>query len=110
MHHILSYAHIFIGDSQTMAAEAAILGTPSIRFSSFTDKLGYLIELQSKYLLTIGINSDNPDRLIETIKRMVKIKNIKDLWFIRSKIMTDDKINVQNFFYEFFLNIILYIV
>ena len=29
MHHILSYAHIFIGDSQTMAAEAAILGTPS---------------------------------------------------------------------------------
>ena len=103
MHHILSYAHIFIGDSQTMAAEAAILGTPSIRFSSFTNKLGYLIELQSKYLLTIGINSDNPDKLIETIKRIVKIKKIKDLWFIRSKIMTDDKINVQNFFYEFFL-------
>jgi len=104
MHHILNYAHMFIGDSQTMAAEAAILGTPSIRFSSFTNKLGYLKELQSKYYLTIGINSDKPDKLIETIKKITKIKNIKSLWIIRAKIMINEKIDVQEFFYKFFFN------
>jgi len=104
MHHVLNFAETYIGDSQTMAAEAAILGTPSIRFSSFTNKLGYLKELQSKYNLTIGINSNEPDKLIETIKRVVETKNIKPLWNIRSKIMISNKINVQNFFYNFFIN------
>ncbi len=104
MHHILNYAHIFIGDSQTMSAEAAILGTPSIRFSSFTNKLGYLKELQSKYHLTIGINSNRPDKLINEIKKVIKNKNIKSLWILRSKILTNDKVNVQDFFYQFFLN------
>jgi len=104
MHHVLNYAHIFIGDSQTMSAEAAILGTPSIRFSSFTNKLRYLGELQSKYYLTIGIDSDKPDKLIEVIKKVVKIKNIKSLWIKRSKIMRTDKIDVQDFLYQFFFH------
>jgi predicted glycosyltransferase len=33
---------LYIGDSQTMAAEAAVLGIPSIRFNSFVGKLVYL--------------------------------------------------------------------
>ena len=40
IHHALSFAQIYIGDSQTMAAEAAVLGTPSIRFNDFVGKLG----------------------------------------------------------------------
>lgn len=35
MHSLLRYATIYIGDSQTMATEAALLGTPSIRYNSF---------------------------------------------------------------------------
>ena len=35
IHHVLSYADLYIGDSQTMAAEAALLGTPAIRSNSF---------------------------------------------------------------------------
>lgn len=35
IHHILHYASLYIGDSQTMATEAALLGTPAIRFNSF---------------------------------------------------------------------------
>ena len=31
MHHALAFASLYIGDTQTMAAEAAVLGTPSIR-------------------------------------------------------------------------------
>ncbi len=35
IHHVLYYASLYIGDSQTMATEAALLGTPSIRYNSF---------------------------------------------------------------------------
>jgi len=35
IHSVLHYASLYIGDSQTMATESALLGTPSIRFNSF---------------------------------------------------------------------------
>ena len=35
MHHALAYADLYLGDSQTMATEAALLGTPAIRSNSF---------------------------------------------------------------------------
>ena len=104
MHHIIYFSYAFIGDSQTMAAEAAVLGTPSVRFSDFTGKLGYLKELQSKYFLTIGISSNKPNILIKVIKKILDTKNIKAIWSKRSKIMMADKIDVQNFFYSFFSN------
>jgi len=35
IHHALYYASLYLGDSQTMATEAALLGAPSIRCNSF---------------------------------------------------------------------------
>lgn len=35
IHSVLTYADLYLGDSQTMAAEAALLGTPAIRTNSF---------------------------------------------------------------------------
>ena len=38
MHHTLRKAALYIGDSQTMATEAALCGTPAIRYNSFVGK------------------------------------------------------------------------
>lgn len=35
IHSVLAYADLYLGDSQTMATEAALLGTPAIRSNSF---------------------------------------------------------------------------
>ena len=35
MHRVLAFADLYLGDSQTMATEAALLGTPAIRSNSF---------------------------------------------------------------------------
>ena len=35
MHHVLAFADLYLGDSQTMATESALLGTPAIRSNSF---------------------------------------------------------------------------
>jgi predicted glycosyltransferase len=67
MHHILSFASLLISDSQSMTHEAALLGTPSVRFNDFYDKVGVLNELESKYDLTYGISPDKPDQLFEKV-------------------------------------------
>lgn len=46
MHHILAFARLLVTDSQTMAAEAACIGTPVIQVSSFNDRLSYIRELK----------------------------------------------------------------
>ncbi len=35
LHSLIHYANLYVGDSQSMATEAALLGTPSVRFNSF---------------------------------------------------------------------------
>jgi uncharacterized protein len=46
-HHLLAAACLFVGDSQSVAAESAVLGIPALRLSSFTDRVFYLRWLES---------------------------------------------------------------
>lgn len=57
IHHIMAFASLYIGDSQTMACEAGILGTPFIRFNDFVGRIGYLKELEDVYQLGYGIHA-----------------------------------------------------
>jgi predicted glycosyltransferase len=68
MHHALAFASLYIGDSQTMAAEAAVLGTPCIRFNDFVGKIGYLRDLEERGL-SVGIPSGAPDLLFKSAGR-----------------------------------------
>lgn len=51
------FASLYIGDSQTMAAEAGVLGVPFVRFNDFVGRIGYLRELEDKYELGYGIHA-----------------------------------------------------
>ncbi len=63
VHHALYYATLFVGDSQTMTSEAAVLGTPAIRFSDFKGRLSVIDELE-RYGLTTAISPDHPEELL----------------------------------------------
>jgi len=67
MHHILAYTKLYIGDSQTMAAEAGVLGTPFIRINDFVGKISYLDELENHYELGWGIKPNDPDKIMKVI-------------------------------------------
>ncbi len=74
IHHILSFADLYVGDSQTMATEAALLGTPTIRSNSFVgeeDMSNFKI-LEKQHQLLINININNFDALFNTVRRMVE--------------------------------------
>ena len=57
IHHVLAFADMYLGDSQTMATEAALLGTPAVRSNSFVgpnDMTNFKV-LEDKYGLLCNI-------------------------------------------------------
>jgi uncharacterized protein len=95
IHHALFFASLYIGDSQTMAAEAAILGTPSIRYNDFVGKLGYLNELETKYSLTYGIDTNNTKKLFDTIHYYIQYINNKKAYSEFKNIMLKECIDTN---------------
>jgi predicted glycosyltransferase len=104
MHHILAFANLYIGDSQTMTAEAAVLGTPALRFNDFVGRLGYLEELEHKYWLTYGIKTSEPQKLLAKIEELLCLPDLKKMWRIKKDKMLNDKINITQFMTWFIEN------
>jgi len=99
MHHILAQAKIFIGDSQTMSAEAGVLGTPFIRYNDFVGELGYLSELEKKYELGYGIKPPEFDEVLRLAKKMIETINIKKIWGKKRDIMLSEKIDFSQYLF-----------
>jgi predicted glycosyltransferase len=104
IHHILYFADMYIGDSQTMAAESAVLGTPSLRYNDFVRRLGYLDELEDKYNLTFGFKTSDSEKLIEKIKELINNQNLKENWIKNRNKMLSEKINLTDFLAWFIEN------
>ena len=117
MHHVMAFASLYIGDSQTMAAEAGVLGTPFVRFNDFVGRIGYLRELEDVYQLGYGIHAsplteDSPIRrndgslqpsgteaLYSAVEALVAMpaNERKALFTARRKQMLSDKIDYAKF-------------
>lgn len=104
VHSLLYYSTMFIGDSQTMTSEAAVLGTPAIRSNSFVDRIEYLEEEEHKYQLTYGFLPTDADAMFKKIEELLAIPNLKEVWQERRLKMLDDKIDVSAFYVWFVEN------
>lgn len=96
IHHALAFAQMYIGDSQTMAAEAAVLGTPSIRFNDFVGQIGYLEVLEKRYGLTYGIPTSEPHRLMDKVAELLA-PAVKREWAVRRDRMLDKSVDAAAF-------------
>ena len=104
IHHWMAFASIYIGDSQSMAVESAMLGTPSIRFSDFAHRIGVLNALEEQYRLTTGIPSNRPEILYQTVRQMIDTPNLKSEYQRRRQKMLSEQIDVTQFFVDFIVN------
>ncbi|MHB2149525.1 DUF354 domain-containing protein [Calditrichota bacterium LG25] len=104
IHHFLYYATMFLGDSQTMTSEAAVLGTPAIRCNTFVGQISYLEEEEHKYGLTYGFTPDKFDKMLDKIKELLTMPNLKQEWQKRRERMLKDKIDVTAFLVWFVEN------
>lgn len=97
IHHVLANARLYIGDSQSMAVEAAMLGTPSVRFNDFAGRIGVLEELEHKYGLTYGIPSSQPEVLYEKVEGLLSMPDLRECFQKKRQKMLADKIDVTAF-------------
>jgi uncharacterized protein len=103
MHHIMNYATMYIGDSQTMTAEAAVLGVPAYRYNDFVGKLSYLTELENVYQLAKGFTTNNWDAMLEAIAIDLKNTSLKQVHATRLQQLLSEKINAAEFIQQLLL-------
>jgi hypothetical protein len=104
IHHVLAFAKMYIGDSQSMAVESALLGTPGIRFNDFAGEIGVLNELEEKYGLTRSFKTFEEADFMDYVDNLVSNKNISQEYAQRRINMLKDKINTKDFFIWFIEN------
>jgi predicted glycosyltransferase len=104
VHSLLYYATMFIGDSQTMTSEAAMLGTPAIRSNSFVGRIAYLEEQEHKYGLTYGFLPEKFEEMKAKIQELLAMPDLKEEWNKRRQVMLKDKIDVSAFYIWFVEN------
>lgn len=104
IHSLLFYATMFLGDSQTMTSEAAILGTPALKCNTFAGKLSVPNELEEKYGLCYSYHPKDFDVFFEKTKELLSERNLKEKWSERRKRFIEDKIDVTAFMVWFIEN------
>ena len=100
MHHVMAFASLYIGDSQTMAAEAGVLGVPFVRFNDFVGRIGYLRELEEDYQLGYGIKASeegSAERMYKVVDDLLSMPNLKEEWQKRRQKMLSEKIDYARF-------------
>tara|TARA_Y100000385_G_C13043990_1_gene616602 strand:+ start:504 stop:1568 length:1065 start_codon:yes stop_codon:yes gene_type:complete len=103
-HSLMYYATMFLGDSQTMTSESAIIGTPAIRMNSFVGEIAYLEELELKYKLTYGFKPNQFTEMLLKVESLLKKENLKKIWKKRNKKMIIDKSDITSYFIWFIEN------
>ena len=103
MHHMLAFAKMYIGDSQTMAAEAGVLGTPFIRVNDFVGRLGYLNELELKYELGYGIKPDKIHAVFQITRSLLTKPDITPEWNSKRMRMLAEKVDFASYLNSFLL-------
>jgi predicted glycosyltransferase len=97
IHSLLYYSDLYVGESATMASEAALLGTPSVFVSSSTRS--YTDELHDKYDL-VYTYSDRQNAQYEALSKCLAILNndtCKEDWIVKRDKMLSEKIDLTGF-------------
>ncbi|MWV40040.1 DUF354 domain-containing protein [Natrialba sp. INN-245] len=97
IHQLLYHADLYVGDSQTMATEAAVLGTPSVRSNTFAggDDMSNFVTLEEEYDLLYSTGDE--DRALELVRDLSTRTDIQEVWKQKRNKLLDDKIDVTQF-------------
>jgi predicted glycosyltransferase len=104
MHHVMAFGQLYIGDSQTMAAEAGVLGVPFVRFNDFVGRIGYLRELEDVYNLGYGIKTNEVEKLYKTVSDLISMPDRSKVFALRRQKMLSEKIDYAQFLSWFIEN------
>lgn len=99
-HSVLAEAAMCVGDSASVAAEAALLGTPSIFCSSFARKLAYLNELEDRYDLVRNVRHTVDRELFDAVERWSADVKLADRMNRNRDRMLDEKVDLTDWYLD----------
>jgi uncharacterized protein len=104
IHSVLAFAKMYVGESQTMTSEAAVLGTPALKCNTFAGRLSIPNELEEKYGLCYSFLPGDFDKMLSNMDELLAMNGLKENWQLRRTKLLEDKIDVTGFFAWFVEN------
>ena len=103
IHSLMAYSSMFVGDSQTMTSEAAVLGVPALKCNTFAGRLSVPNMLEDKYSLCYAYTPDRFSDMLDHIQQLLarNPEELKNEWQEKRQRMLVDMIDPTEFFVNF---------
>lgn len=107
IHSLMAYSSMFVGDSQTMTSEAALLGVPALKCNTFAGKLSVPNELERDYGLCFSYRPDAFGEMLAQAERLLTLdpESLHGEWMVKRQRFLDDHIDVTAYFVKFIENL-----
>lgn len=106
IHSLMAFSSMFVGDSQTMTSEAAILGVPALKCNTFAGRLSVPNELEDKHGLCYAYHPKDFNRMYEKINSLLGMDPnvLRSEWQSKRELFLNEHIDVTAFFTWFVEN------
>ena len=106
IHSLMAYCSLFVGDSQTMTSEAAVLGIPAFKCNTFAGRLSVPNMFEQKYGLCYSYHPTDFALMTQHIERLLGTDpgQLSEEWQHKRATMLGDMIDVASFFTEYIEN------
>ena len=106
IHSLMAYSSMFLGDSQTMTSEAAVLGVPALKCNTFAGRLSVPNMLEQKYGLCYAYQPEQFDDMYHRVEQLLTLdpKELKREWQAKRQRMLAEMIDPTEFFVNYIEN------
>lgn len=106
IHSLMAYSSMFVGDSQTMTSEAAVLGVPALKCNTFAGRLSVPNMLENSYNLCYAYLPDHFEEMLGHIKQLLSRnpEELKNEWQTKRLQMLSEMIDPTEFFVNYIEN------
>lgn len=108
IHSLMAYSSMFLGDSQTMTSEAAVLGVPALKCNTFAGRLSVPNEMENKYGLCYAYQPSDFDKMYAHVEQLLSKQPdaLHQEWQEKRQRFLNDHIDVTAFFTDYIENMI----
>jgi predicted glycosyltransferase len=103
LHDALAFATVCVTDGQSMAGEAAALGVPSVRSSSFSGSLAVFRDLRDRYGLVSEFRPGDDDAFLRAVDEIAGGRD-RGVWQERRARLLAEKCDLTTWFVDFLLS------
>ncbi len=103
IHSLMAYSSMFVGDSQTMTSEAAILGVPALKCNTFAGRLSVPNMLENKYSLCYAYLPERFEDMLAKIHSLLDMppESLHAEWQAKRQQMLHEMIDPTEFFINY---------